>query len=109
MTQQHPQWPPVPPPQQPPASSGRLVASIIAGGILGMVAGAFVAVLLEAAVAGDSQAPGIPVLLMLVLAPAGGLLGALWGMRQGRRLRRPRPPVDPSRYPNRVIRRDKRS
>jgi hypothetical protein len=39
----------------------------------------------------------------------GGLLGALWGMRRARRPRRPRQPIDPGDYPNRVIRRDKRS
>jgi hypothetical protein len=73
-----------------------------------MVAGAFAAVLLDVALAGDSEAPGVLVLLMVVLAPVGGLLGALWGMRRGRRPRRPPQPIDPGHYPNRVIRRDRK-
>jgi hypothetical protein len=110
---QPPQWPPGPPPQPPP-SSGRLVASIIGGGILGVLAGGF--------------APFVPVFLaqvffntdvygfgagawlglaMFVTVPIGGLLGALWGMRRARRPRQPRQPIDPGHYPNRVIRRDR--
>jgi hypothetical protein len=104
MTQQDPGWPPVPLPQPPPRppSSSHLVASIIAGGILGMVAGAFAAVLLEMALTGGSN-PGALVLLMFVLVPAGGLLGALWGIRRGRRPRRPPQPGEWRRRPNRIV------
>ena len=102
MTQQHPGWP------QQPASSGRLVASIIAGGILGLIAGAFVPVLNEAALArGYTRGAGSTIGLTpawLITMPLGGLLGALWGMR---RARRPRQPIDTIRRPNQVIRRDR--
>jgi hypothetical protein len=110
--EQPPQGPPPPgwkpsapgwgPAQQPPA--GRIVTSIIAGGILGVVAGAFAASLLEMVLTGSSEEPGALVLLMLVFAPAGGLLGAFWGMRRGRRPRRPpRPMEDWRRHPNRLV------
>ena len=96
---QPPQWPQVPPPQPPP-SSGRLVAYIIVGGLLGMVAGAFAASLLDAALNFGLLLP----VVMLIAAPAGGLLGALWGMRQGRRGRRsPRPMEEWRRRPNRIV------
>lgn len=96
---QPPQWPPGPPsqpPQQPPPRAGRIVGDVIAGGILGTVAGAFAAVLLDVALTGGDS-PGALILLMVVLLPAGGLLGALWGMRRGRRPRRPPRPPRPRR------------
>jgi hypothetical protein len=111
---QPPQWPHVPPPQPPqppPTSSGRLVTSIIAGGLLGAIAGAFApflpAFLAQVFFNADVYGSGAEVwlgLLMLVTIPIGGLLGALWGMRRGRRARQP---IDPGDYPNRVIRRDR--
>jgi hypothetical protein len=80
-----------------------LIASIIAGGVLGAIVGAFAASLLNLALTGGDST-GAGVLLMLVLAPAGGLLGALWGMRRGRRPRRPpRPPEEWRRHPNRIV------
>jgi hypothetical protein len=100
-------WGP-PPPPQPTPSSGRLVASIIAGGILGTIAGAFAASLLDAALGVGTLLP----LVMLPLAATGGLIGALVGMRRGRRLRRPpRSMEDWRRRPNRIVdvrRRDRR-
>jgi hypothetical protein len=104
---QPPQWPPGPPPQpQPPPSSGRLVASIIGGGLLGAIAGAFTASLLWALLTGDRSSGGL-VLTMLITTPISGLLGAFWGMRRARRPQRPRQPIDPGQYPNRVFRRDR--
>ena len=74
------------PPPQPPPSSGRLVASIIGGGLLGFVAGAFApfvpAFLVQVFFNADIYGPGAAGLLglaMLVTMPLGGLLGALWG------------------------------
>ncbi len=106
MTQQHPGWP-----QQPPPSSGRLVASIIAGGLLGFLAGgfapfvpAFLAQVFFNADIYGSGAAGWLGLAVLVTMSLGGLLGALWGMR---RARRPRQPIDTIRRPNQVIRRDR--
>jgi hypothetical protein len=109
MAQQPPWQPPPPQPPQQPGSAGGLVASIILGGALGMFAGflmpflpGFLAQLLFDV---DIYGPGAGVLLglvMLLTVPVGGILGALWGMR---RAQRRRPPLDPSRYPNRVIRR----
>ena len=101
-----PGWGPPPPP---PTSSGRLVASIIVGGLLGAVAGAFApflpAFLAQVLFNADIYGSGVSAflgLLMLVTIPLGGVLGALWGMRRARR-HRPRPPIDPGQYPNRVI------
>jgi hypothetical protein len=114
---QPPQWPHVPPPQPPqppPTSSGRLVTSIIAGGLLGAIAGAFApflpAFLAQVFFNADVYGSGAGVWLglnRLATLPRGGLLGALWGWRRGRRARPPRQPVDPGDYPNRVIRRDR--
>jgi hypothetical protein len=103
-----------PPPQPPPPSSGRLVTSIIGGGLLGVLAGAFApyvpAFLAQVFFNADIYGSGAGVwlgLAMLVTMPLGGLVGALWGMRRARRPWRPRQPIDPGHYPNRVIRRDR--
>lgn len=80
-----PGWGPSPPPQQPPPSSGRLVTSIIIGGLLGALAGAFApflpAFLAQVFFNADIYGTGAGVwlgLAMLVTIPLGGLLGALW-------------------------------
>jgi hypothetical protein len=110
---QPPQWPQVPPPQPSP-SSGRLVASVIGGGLLGALAGAFAPfvpaflaqVLFNADIYGSGAGAWLG-LAILVTIPIGGLLGALWGMRRARRPRPPRQPINPGDYPNPVIRRDR--
>jgi MFS family permease len=109
MSQQPPQWPPAPQqPQQPPPprpSSGRLVASILAGGFLGMVVGAFIPALVQGLTGAEGAgAAAWLVVAMFVTMPIGGLLGALWGMRRGRRGQRPpRPPEEWRRRPNRIV------
>jgi hypothetical protein len=80
------------------------------GGLLGVIAWAFILTLLFELVAGAAESvagAGFRGLALLITMPIGGLLGALWGMRRARRAQRARQPIDPGDYPNRVIRRDR--
>jgi hypothetical protein len=97
------------PPWQPPVNSGRIVAYVILGGLLGMFVGLFVpflpGLLAQVFFGADVYSAGASTwlgLAALVTVPLCGILGALWGMRRAKRWRQ-RPPIDPGHYPNRIV------
>jgi hypothetical protein len=96
-----------PPPPRPQPSGGRMTASMLGGGLLGVFAGLLVPYLpgfLVTVFTGETVgfSPVLVLLGWVVCVPLGGVLGSLWGLHRARR--RPRPPIDMQQRPNQVIR-----